>query len=144
MIDRPTVFGTSSVQRVPSVYEVHAGRGVGPFRGSQRGAGELGQLQLAALLGRTHLGIAACDASGRLTFLSPALQELLGQPFRPHAESEQVERYRLYEGDGSTRLQPEAVPLARARLGEVVTDTVICARSNTGNLLHLLCNALPV
>lgn len=106
--------------------------------------GDLGQLQLDALLGRTDLGIAACDASGELTFLSPALQKLMGQPFEPHAEAEQVERYRLYESDASTRLQPEAVPLARARRGEVVTDELICAHSATGRLLYLLCSALPV
>lgn len=107
-------------------------------------AGELGQLQLYTVLARTDLGIAACNAAGELTFLSPGLQKLLDQPFERHAEFEQVERYRLYESDGSTRMQPEAVPLARARNGEVVTDELLCARTATGNLLYLLCSALPV
>jgi len=146
MIDRPAIIGTSSAALVPNGYAVHAGGGGGggAIRVDQLGAGELSQLELTTLFGRTHLGLAACDASGEMTFLSPALQELLGQPFRPHAEAEQVERYHLSEGDGSTRLRAEEVPLARARLGETVTDAVICSRSNTGNLLYLLCNALPV
>lgn len=39
----------------------------------------LGQVELETLLARTSLSVAACDASGRLTFLSPALQEMFGR-----------------------------------------------------------------
>jgi signal transduction histidine kinase len=92
----------------------------------------------------TTLGMAICDASGRLTFLSAALRELLGQSFGSEAEAEPAAPDHLYGDDGLTSLRPENVPLARARQGEVVTDAVICHRSEEEVPTYLRCNAAPV
>jgi signal transduction histidine kinase len=90
------------------------------------------------------LGMAVCDASGKLTFQSPALQELLGQSFGSEVETDRTAPQHLYRQDGLTRLRPEHVPLARARQGEVVTDAVICHRSEEQVPTYLRCNAAPV
>lgn len=90
------------------------------------------------------LGLAACDASGRLTFLSPALRELLGHSFGSEVEAEPSASRHLYRRDGVTILRPEHVPLARARHGEVVTDAVICHRSEEEVPTYLRCSAAPV
>ena len=101
-------------------------------------------LQLQTLLNQTAVGIAATDASGRMTLLSPALQALFG--LRPDlmTESEFVDRFDLYAEDGVTRLRPEDVPLTRARGGELVRDAVITARIADGSLAYLRCNAAPL
>ena len=87
----------------------------------------------------TTLGMAVCDASGRLTFLSPAIQELIGSSFEADAASQH-----LYRSDGLTRLRPGHLPLARASRGEIVTDAVICHRSEDEVPTYLRCNAAPV
>jgi len=89
------------------------------------------------------LGMAACDSTGRLTFLSAPLQELLGESFGVDAPTEPSAQ--LYQQDGITELRPEDLPLARARRGEVVVDTVICHRSEVKAVpTYLRCNAAPV
>jgi signal transduction histidine kinase len=88
--------------------------------------------------------MAVCDASGTLTFLSPALQELLGQSFGSEVEAASAAATRLYRDDGLTSLRPKHFPLARARRGEVVTDVVICYRSEDEVPAYLRCNAAPI
>ena len=90
------------------------------------------------------LGMAVCDASGRLTFQSPALEELIGQSFGSEVGADPAAPRHLYRHDGLTTLQSEHVPLARARRGEVVTDAVICHRSEEEVPTYLRCNAAPV
>ena len=91
------------------------------------------------------LGMAACDQSGRLTFLSPQLRELLGESFGPDAQTDPAALEQLYEPDGFTRIRPEDLPLVRARQGEVVVDAVICHRSEAKAVpTYLRCNAAPV
>ena len=91
------------------------------------------------------LGMAACDPSGRLTFLSAPLRDLLGESFGAGEQTEPAALEQLYGQDGVTRLRPEDLPLARARQGEVVVDAVICHRSESKALpTYLRCNAAPV
>ena len=52
----------------------------------------------------TGVGLVACDGSGRLTLISPALQELFGMTYEPVAEPFYVERFRLFRADGETPL----------------------------------------
>lgn len=92
----------------------------------------------------SSLGMAACDATGRLTLLSPTLRDLLGQSFGSNVADEPAVGRHLYRNDGVTSLQPEHLPLARARRGEVVTDVVICHRSEEEIPTYLRCNAAPV
>jgi signal transduction histidine kinase len=91
------------------------------------------------------LGMAACDPLGRLTFLSAPLRDLLGESFGAEAQTEPAGLEQLFQQDGLTRVRPEDLPLARARLGEVVVDAVICHRSEAKAIpTFLRCNAAPV
>ncbi len=95
-------------------------------------------------LDNTGVGLVACDASGRLTLISPVLQELFEMEFEPVAEPFYVERFRLFRADGRTVLPLHEVPLFRARRGEFVRDCVVTARLAGGSLVHLKCNAVPL
>ena len=99
-------------------------------------------LELA--LNNTGVGMAACDASGKLTLLSPVLLELFEMEFEPVAEPLYVQRFRLFRADGETELPTHEVPLVRARLGECVRDFVVTSRRADGSLIHLRCNAVPL
>ena len=105
---------------------------------------DLKTLQLQTLLSQTAVGIAATDADGRMTLLSPALQALFGLRPEMMTESEMIDRFDLCAEDGVTRLRTEDVPLARARVGEVVRDAVVSARVADGSRVHLRCNAAPL
>ena len=107
-------------------------------------SGVLGQVELDALLARTSLSVAACDAAGSMTFLSPALQEMFGRTHEGLHASDFVESFDLYDADGSIRLRAEDVPLSRALRGEVVKDALISARLEGGDLVFLRCNAAPL
>lgn len=95
-------------------------------------------------LDNTGVGLVACDASGQLTLISPALQELFGMEFEPVSEAFQVERFGLFRPDGVTPLPLEEAPLFRARHGEFVRDSVVTTRRDDGTLVHLRCNAAPL
>jgi PAS domain S-box-containing protein len=99
-------------------------------------------LQLA--LDNTGVGLVACDASGRLTLISPILQELFEMTYEPVAEPFFVQRFRLFYEDGETVLPTDQVPLVRARRGECVRDARVTTRCRNGNLVHLKCNAVPL
>ncbi|WP_121254596.1 ATP-binding protein [Nocardioides ferulae] len=104
----------------------------------------LQELHLRTLLAQTAVGVAATDADGRMTLLSPALEELFGQRFEPVSEEEIPDRFGLFCADGDTALRPEELPLARARLGETVRDLVVVSRLPDGRVVHLRCNAAPL
>lgn len=104
----------------------------------------LGNLTLETLMSHTPLAFAVSDASGNLAMLSPALERLLGRPFRPLGDEDWAHAYDLYAADGLTPLPPEKVPLARAVRGEVITDAIIATLRDDGYLAYLRCNASPV
>jgi PAS domain S-box-containing protein len=112
--------------------------------------GTLGSLEsleavpLQEAVERTGVAIAACDAEGRLTLLSRALQEMFGLTFEPVAEGEVPRVFRLFREDGTTPLPPDEVPLARARAGEFVRDAVVAAHDCSGALIYLRCNGAPL
>jgi signal transduction histidine kinase len=99
-------------------------------------------LQLA--LDNTGVGLFACDASGMVTLISPALQELFDMVYEPIAEPFHVDRFELFRCDGVTPLCPDEAPLVRARRGEFVRDAVVTTRRSDGSLVHLKCNAVPL
>lgn len=134
--------GTPVVSAVPTASDSVSGPGRASA-GLQSG-GEFGGAQLQTLLAQTSLGIAACDATGALTFLSPALQTFFGKPFERRGEAELAEHFRLYDADGDTAMLSEDLPLARARRGEMVKDAVLSTRSPTGEASYLRCNAAPL
>jgi len=104
----------------------------------------LAGLPLDRAMERTGVALAACDAEGRLTFLSPVLQKMFGVEFSGLAEEEYLRVFHLLSEDGVTPLPPEEIPLARARGGEFVRDALLTARRPDGRLIHLRCNAAPL
>ena len=113
---------------------------------------DLGKLSSSALasvplghaLERTGLGLAACDAEGRLTLLNSVLQELFAVDFTEVAEADLSQLFHLLSADGVTPLDCEQIPLARSRRGEYVRDALLTARGPDGTLLHLRCNSAPL
>lgn len=105
---------------------------------------DLGSMPLEKLMRHTPLAIAAADATGHLTMLSPALQRLLNQPFRRVSEDEMVAQFDLFACDGVTPLRPEDIPLSRALRGEVVIDAVVASRLDGEVMVYLRCNASPL
>jgi PAS domain S-box-containing protein len=103
----------------------------------------LKDVPLHLALDRTGVGLVACDAEGRLTLVSPAVQELLGVEFEPVGEDVYAERLELCRCDG-TPLPVEEVPLHRARRGEFVRDAVVSVCVDGDRLVHLKCNAVPL
>jgi signal transduction histidine kinase len=104
----------------------------------------LAALPLEPALERTGVGLAACDADGRLTLLSPVLQELFGVRFVPVPEAESPLFLHLMAEDGYTPLPSWETPLGRARRGEYVRDALLTSLPPGGPLLHLRCNAAPL
>lgn len=100
--------------------------------------------ELRSIIEQTRLPLAACDASGRLTMLSPSLEELFEQRFEPVCEPDYPTRFHLYGSDGLTPLPEDDVPLTRARRGEVVTEAVVSTRRTDGCMAFLRCNAAPM
>ncbi len=86
----------------------------------------------------------AARATGRLTLISPVVQQLFGVDFAPVSEKVYIHHVPLLRSDGETPLPLEEVPLHRARLGEFVRDFVVTAATPTGALVHLKCNAVPL
>jgi PAS domain S-box-containing protein len=90
------------------------------------------------------VGLAACDAEGRLTLLSPVLQELFGTTFVPLPEAEHPKVFDLLTEDG-TPVACRDYPLRRARRGEYVRDEILTThRAADGSLAQLRCNAAPL
>ena len=105
---------------------------------------ELLELGSSTLLAQTGLLVAASDREGRISLLSPGMQELFDLPFERLTETELSSRFRLYTHDGSAPLATEEVPLVRARHGETVRDELITTRTDDGCLVYLRCNASPI
>jgi signal transduction histidine kinase len=103
----------------------------------------LRSLPLERALQHTAVGLAACDRDGRLTLLTPVLQEILGRGFLPVSEAEYSISFDLIDECGEP-LPTERNPLVRARLGEIVRDELVRSRRPDGTLLHLRCNAAPI
>ena len=112
--------------------------------------GTLGSLEslsgvpLHLSLDNTGVGLVACDTEGRLTLMSPMLQELFAMAYEPVPEECLVDTFHLFRSDGTTRLPVAEVPLVRARHGEFVKDAVVTTRQPDGHLVHLRCNAVPL
>ena len=103
----------------------------------------LRSLPLAHALRHTAVGVAACDRDGRLTLVTPVLQEILGRSFVPVTEDEYTITFDMID-DCGLPLPTERIPLVRARHGEVVRDELVVVRRPDGTVVHLRCNASPM
>lgn len=82
---------------------------------------------LDAVMNNLDVGVAACDASGRLTVFNPTARAYIGDLISEGAE-EWAEHYQVYDSSGQHLLSPEQLPLYRALLGETVKDVEILVR----------------
>lgn len=103
----------------------------------------LRSLPLEHALRHTAVGVAACDRDGRLTLVTPVLQEILGRGFTPVTEDDYTITFDMID-DCGLPLPTERIPLVRARHGEVVRDELVVVRRPDGTEVHLRCNASPM
>jgi signal transduction histidine kinase len=104
----------------------------------------LKDVPLHLALDYTGVGLVACDESGLLTLISPAMQEMFDLPPEQFSEPFYVEGFLLFREDGETPLPSDEVPLSQARRGAFVRDALVTSRRSDGSLLHLKVNAAPL
>jgi hypothetical protein len=90
------------------------------------------------------LAVAVTDPSGRLSLLSPALQRLLHQPYRPVTADEFPDAFHLYGQGGNVRLRPEDVPLHSAATTRSPQTGLLCLKVPGLPPRHLLWTAFPL
>ena len=101
-------------------------------------------LRAVAMSSAVGLGMAACGPSGRLTFLSTPLRELLGESFGSDEQAE-PERWAALPAGRRHQAGARGASARSARQGEAVVDAVICHRSEAKAVpTYLRCNAAPV
>ena len=99
---------------------------------------------LQTLLCRAGLAVAVLDGSGRLSMLSPRLEQLLHRPFEVVPAESLAEVFHLYGEGGARLLRPDEVPIVRASRGEVVEDAIVTVQAPGQPVRHLRVNATPV
>ncbi len=99
---------------------------------------------LNALLDNMQEGIAACDASGRLTLFNRATREFHGLPAEPLPPGQWAQHFDLYEADGETPMRTEEVPLFRAFAGETVRSAEMVIAPKDGAARTLLANGQAI
>ena len=75
---------------------------------------------LVALLNNLQEGIVACDAQGAMTICNQATRDFHGLPVQSLMACDGAQQFDLFQADGKTPMQPEAVPLFRAWQGEII------------------------
>lgn len=98
---------------------------------------------LQTLMCRAGLAIAILDASGRLSMMSPGLENLLHRSFAAVPAESLAEVFHLHSEGGARLLRPEEVPIVRASRGEVVEDAIVTVRAPGQPVRHLRVNATP-
>ena len=99
---------------------------------------------LQTLMCRAGLAVAVLDGSGRLSMLSPGLEQLLQRRFADVPAESLAEVFHLYSEGGAHLLQPHEVPIVRASRGEVVEDAIVTVRVPGQPVRHLRVNATPI
>jgi PAS domain S-box-containing protein len=99
---------------------------------------------LHTLLDSLDVGVAACDADGRLTLFNRAMREIhQGDDARPLPPGDWSEEYDLCAPDG-TPLPPDAVPLVMALRGEPVDRQHLQVAPHGRGARHYHANARPI
>lgn len=82
---------------------------------------------LDAVMNNLDVGVAACDASGKLTVFNPTARAYIGDLISAEAEK-RAKHYQVYDSSGQHLLSPDQLPLYRALQGETVKDEEILVR----------------
>ncbi|GAA0581034.1 hypothetical protein GCM10010172_77460 [Paractinoplanes ferrugineus] len=98
---------------------------------------------LQALLDSLDVGVAACDADGRLTLFNHAMREIHRSDARPLPPGDWSDEYDLYGPDGALLAEPE-LPLIRAFRGEFVDRQHVQVAPRGGTPHHYHANARPI
>ncbi|MDX9755534.1 MAG: PAS domain S-box protein [bacterium] len=77
-------------------------------------------------------GVIACNLDGIYTLFNRAAREMHEVPSSPAGQNDGVKKYVLYQADGVTPLEKDAVPLFRALNGEYVKNEEFVIRSSQG------------
>ena len=93
---------------------------------------------------RAGLAVAVLDGSGRLSMVSPGLEQLLNRPFAVVSADSLPEVFHLYSESGAHLLRPDEVPIVRASRGEMVEDAVVTVKTPGQPVRHLRVNATPM
>ncbi len=101
-----------------------------------------GLLQL--VLDRIEEGVVACDASGRLSMFNRMARIWHGTDLRKIPPQRWSEYYDLFQGDGVTPLEMEAIPLIRAFNGEQVENDLISIARPGSPVRQVLANGGPL
>lgn len=101
-----------------------------------------GLLQL--VLDRIEEGVVACDASGRLSMFNRMARIWHGADLRKIPPQRWSEHYDLFQGDGVTPLEMEAIPLFKAFNGEQVDDNLISIVRPGAPVRKVLANGGPL
>lgn len=80
------------------------------------------QMLLDAVLASVDVGVVACDSAGTITLFNSAAERFHGVPATAVGAEGWGEAFDLFDADGVTRLDKQAIPLFRALSGEVVHD----------------------
>lgn len=104
----------------------------------------LNSVLLDALLRDTTLAVAASDADGTITMMSPALEALVNNEFTPVRVEDVPERFRVFTEDGSRLLTADEEPVNRARQGESFRGAVMSVHTHDGHFIHLRCSGTPL
>jgi PAS domain S-box-containing protein len=99
---------------------------------------------LPGLLNQAGVAMAALDGHGHLTMVSPGLESVTGRTAEAIPAAALAEAFQLHTDGGRRLLEPDEVPLVRARAGETVRDALITTKRPDGSLRYLRCNAMPV
>lgn len=94
-------------------------------------------------LERTGVGALTCDATGRITLVSPTLLDLLRLNSATYRDEDLPRIFGLLHADGSPMAFAET-PLERARAGEYVKNLVVGLHTAEHELLWLECNGAPI
>jgi len=99
---------------------------------------------LKALLESLEAGIVACNSEGMLTFFNRATREFHGLPEGPIPSHDWAKYYSLYHPNGRTPIEPEAIPLFRALLGEHVRNAEVMVVPRHGPARTVLASGQPI
>ena len=99
---------------------------------------------LRAVMDNLHAGVAACDATGRLTFGNRALAGFGGDGGQDGEQGPQRRWTELYDRDGVTPLPWDRTPLMRALAGEHVVDVEVVMVATSGRVTTLSANGSPL
>lgn len=92
-----------------------------------------------AILDSLHVGVIACDATGRVTRLNAAVREFGGEPPSDRLVHGWVNEVQLCDPDGRP-MPPERTPLLRALRGEAVRDVDVVAVGPDGRRRTYACD----